>query len=135
MVSVQTIQSNEIKRNLLHFLIDDNHCGTGISRDPPEFALSRFSRFPPFLYFEKYFYSLNMEDTVKVVEITDENFESQLPDIQKTVSESIFVAFDLEFSGLELKSFHKSITVDTVCADFYFRYIQFETRYAKMKQR
>ena len=123
MVSVQTIQSNERKRNLLHFLIDDNHCGTGISRDPPKFALSRFLASLPFLYSGKYFYSLNMEDTVKVVEITDENFESQFPDIQKTVSESIFVAFDLEFSGLELKSFHKSITVDTVCADFYFRYI------------
>lgn len=56
----------------------------------------------------------NQEDYVKIVEITDENFEAEFPNIQKTVFESAFVAFDMEFSGLESKSYHKSVSVDSV---------------------
>lgn len=56
----------------------------------------------------------DIQDCVKVVEITEENFESEFTNIQKVVHESAFVSFDMEFSGLESKSFHKSVTVDSV---------------------
>ena len=56
----------------------------------------------------------NMTDSVNVIEITDETFEKELPHLQKVIFESAFAAFDMEFSGLETKSYHKSGAVDTV---------------------
>ena len=59
-----------------------------------------------------------MAECVEVVEVTDETFEQELPHIQKVVFESAFAAFDMEFSGLEVKSCHKSVQVDTVLSLF-----------------
>lgn len=56
----------------------------------------------------------DMADSVNVIEITDETFEKELPHLQKVIFESAFAAFDMEFSGLETKSYHKSVAVDTV---------------------
>lgn len=55
-----------------------------------------------------------MAECVEVIEVTDESFEQQLPYIQKVIFESAFAAFDMEFSGLEVKSCHKAVQVDTV---------------------
>ena len=54
------------------------------------------------------------QNYVKVIDITDENFESEFPAIEKDVSESAFVAIDMEFSGLEKRKFNKAIEVDSV---------------------
>ena len=51
---------------------------------------------------------------VKVVEITQDNFESQFALIKQSIDESTFVAFDMEFSGLERSGVSKAIQVDTV---------------------
>ena len=51
---------------------------------------------------------------VKVVEITQDNFESQFALIKQSIDESAFVAFDMEFSGLERSGVSKAIQVDTV---------------------
>ncbi|OAO16972.1 Poly(A)-specific ribonuclease PARN-like domain-containing protein [Blastocystis sp. ATCC 50177/Nand II] len=64
-----------------------------------------------------------MTECVEVVEVTDETFEQELPHIQKVIFDSAFAAFDMEFSGLEVKPCHKSVQVDT-----------FDTRYSKTKE-
>ena len=51
---------------------------------------------------------------VKVVEITQDNFEYQFALIKQSIDESAFVAFDMEFSGLERSGVSKAIQVDTV---------------------
>ena len=50
----------------------------------------------------------------KTVKVTNENFETELPIIQQTIAESAFVAFDMEFSGLDSKKTYKSVGVDSV---------------------
>lgn len=55
-----------------------------------------------------------MSECVEVIEVTEETFEQQLPYMQKVIFESVFAAFDMEFSGLEVKSCHKAVQVDTV---------------------
>ena len=56
---------------------------------------------------------------VKVVEITQDNFESQFALIKQSIDESAFVAFDMEFSGLERSGVSKAIQVDTVGVSFF----------------
>ena len=58
------------------------------------------------------------ESTGTVIEVTDENFEAEFPNIQKVIFESAFAAMDMEFTGLEVKSSHKSVTIDTVRSFF-----------------
>lgn len=53
-------------------------------------------------------------DFVKVTEITQDNFESQFASIKQSIDESVFVAFDMEFSGLDRSRFSKALHVDTV---------------------
>ena len=60
-----------------------------------------------------------MTECVEVVEVTDETFEQELPHIQKVIFDSAFAAFDMEFSGLEVKPCHKSVQVDTVLVPFF----------------
>ena len=53
-----------------------------------------------------------------MVEVTDETFEREFLHIQKVIFESAFAAFDMEFSGLEVKPCYKSVQVDTVLFPF-----------------
>lgn len=57
-------------------------------------------------------------DLATIIEITDDNFESEFPHIQKAIFESTFVAFDMEFSGMDIHSYYKSVSVDTVVVLF-----------------
>ena len=69
-------------------------------------------------------YSMDQQlDTAKVIDITEENFDAEFPNIQKVVFESAFVALDMEFSGLEVKKLNKAVEVDSVLFflfSFYF---------------
>lgn len=56
--------------------------------------------------------------TGTVIEVTDENFEAEFAHIQKVIFESAFAAMDMEFTGLEAKSSHKAVSVDTVNSSF-----------------
>ena len=49
------------------------------------------------------------------VDITESNFEMHLPAIIETINTCDFIAFDLEFSGTDYKSYFRSVYVDTVC--------------------
>ncbi|KAK8793431.1 hypothetical protein WA158_004790 [Blastocystis sp. Blastoise] len=63
-----------------------------------------------------------MENYKKIVDISSDNFVSMLPEIANNIIHCDFIAFDLEFSGSGVKSYHKSVEADT-----------FETRYGKAK--
>ena len=49
------------------------------------------------------------------VDITENNFELHYPSIVSTINSCDFIAFDLEFSGTDYKSYFRSVYVDTVC--------------------
>ena len=53
----------------------------------------------------------------QIIEVTEENFETEFPTIKKVISECSFVSFDMEFTGLEVKSCHKGVVCDTVLFD------------------
>ena len=53
-----------------------------------------------------------------VIEVTDENFDAEFPNIKKTISESSFVSFDMEFTGLEVKNSYRAVDCDTVLFPF-----------------
>lgn len=59
--------------------------------------------------------------SVKVIEITQDNFDSQFGLIKQSIEESIFVAFDMEFSGLDRNGFSKAVNVDTVFECIYLK--------------
>ena len=73
------------------------------------------------LMFVQLNYSLHMEflheslvNFQVAVDITENNFEMHYPSIIETINTCDFIAFDLEFSGTDYKSYFRSVYVDTV---------------------
>ena len=53
-----------------------------------------------------------------VVDLTESNFQTYLPLVLETIENCDFIAFDLEFSGTDYKSYFRSVYVDTVFFPF-----------------
>ncbi|KAM7458476.1 hypothetical protein BLSTO_00773 [Blastocystis sp. subtype 1] len=61
-------------------------------------------------------------DFASVVDMTESNFLTYLPQVLECIKNCDFIAFDLEFSGTDYKPYFRSVYADT-----------FETRYAKYR--
>lgn len=53
-------------------------------------------------------------DFATVVDMTESNFLTYLPKVLECINSCDFIAFDLEFSGTDYKSYFRSIYADTV---------------------
>lgn len=49
-----------------------------------------------------------------VVDLTESNFQTFLPNVLEVINECDFIAFDLEFSGTDYKPYFRSVYTDTV---------------------
>lgn len=57
----------------------------------------------------------------EIVDITESNFKVMLPKVLEIIYNCDFIAFDLEFSGTDYKSYFRSIYLDTVFVLMIFR--------------